>query len=100
YIPHVAEGLKELLGFDEIKKKEIEDNLTEILEQTRGELEEITIDNPEYDPEFAAIGREETYENDDDDDENNEDEDDFPKKVKSKKVIISPKPKESQRTLE
>ncbi len=58
YIPHVAEGLKEILGFDEVKKKEIEDYLEEILEHTRGQLEEIKIDNPDYDPELAKIGRE------------------------------------------
>jgi len=58
YIPHVADALKELLGLEEIKAKEIEDNLGEILEHTRGELEEITVDNPDYDPELASIGKE------------------------------------------
>ncbi|MBT4651552.1 hypothetical protein HOC13_03455 [Candidatus Woesearchaeota archaeon] len=58
YIPHVAEALRELLGLDEITKKKIEDNLGEILEHTRGELEEIKIDNPDYDPELAKIGSE------------------------------------------
>jgi len=58
YIPHVAEALGELIGLDEIKKKQIEDNLCEILEHTRGELEEIKIDNPDYDPEMAKIGSE------------------------------------------
>jgi DNA topoisomerase VI subunit B len=59
YIPHVAEGLKEILGLDVIKTKMIEDNLGEILEHTRGELKEIKIDNPDYDPELAKIGKEE-----------------------------------------
>ena len=58
YIPHVAEALKEIMKLDDIKKKEIEDNLGEILEHTRGELEEIKVDNPEYDPELAKIGKE------------------------------------------
>jgi DNA topoisomerase VI B subunit len=58
YIPHVAEALQELLGIDEINKKKIEDNLCEILEHDRGELEEIKIDNPDYDEEFAKIGSE------------------------------------------
>ncbi|MBT3814655.1 hypothetical protein HOG07_04405, partial [Candidatus Woesearchaeota archaeon] len=59
YIPHVAEALHELLGLDEISKKKIEDDLCEILEHTRGELEEIKVDNPDYDPELAKIGKEE-----------------------------------------
>ena len=58
YIPHVAEALKELLELDEIQKKKMEDNLIEILEHTRGELEEIKIDNPDYDEELANIGKE------------------------------------------
>ncbi|MBT5342870.1 hypothetical protein HOL59_04750, partial [Candidatus Woesearchaeota archaeon] len=58
YIPHVAAALQELIGLDEIKKKKIEDDLAEILEHTRGELEEIKVDNPDYDPELAKIGKE------------------------------------------
>ena len=59
YIPHVADALKEIVGFDEQKKKEIEDNLYTMLEQVRGELEEIGVDNPDYDPELAKIGQDE-----------------------------------------
>jgi len=59
YIPHVAEALGEIIDLDKIKIKQIQDNLDEILEHTRGELEEIGIDNPDYDPELAKIGREE-----------------------------------------
>ncbi len=59
YIPHVADALKEIVGFDDVKKKEIEDNLYTMLEQVRGELEEIGVDNPDYDPELAKIGQEE-----------------------------------------
>jgi DNA topoisomerase VI subunit B len=58
YIPHVAEALQELIGLDEINKKKIEDDLCTILEHTRGELEEIKVDNPDYDPELAKIGSE------------------------------------------
>ncbi len=58
YIPHVAEALKEIIGLDEIKKKAVEDDLAEILEHTRGELEEVGVENPDYDPEFARIGEE------------------------------------------
>ena len=59
YIPHVADALKNIIGLPETKKKEVEEKLAEILEHTRGELEEIGIDNPDYDPELAKIGREE-----------------------------------------
>ena len=58
YIPHVANALKEIIGFSEIDAKKIEDDLCEILEHTRGELEEIGVDNPDYDPELAKIGSE------------------------------------------
>ncbi len=83
YIPHVADALKELLELDEIQKKKMEDNLIEILEHTRGELEEIGIDNPDYDPELAKIGKEDKPKKnkkekdleDNDDDSANEDED-------------------------
>ena len=49
-----------------VKIKKVEDNLGEILEHTRGELEEIGIDNPDYDPELAKIGREEVSKDDED----------------------------------
>lgn len=58
YMPHVAEGLKGILGLSEVDAKKIEDNLAEILEHTRGELEEIKVDNPDYDEELAKIGKE------------------------------------------
>ncbi|PIN75198.1 DNA topoisomerase VI subunit B [Candidatus Woesearchaeota archaeon CG10_big_fil_rev_8_21_14_0_10_36_11] len=78
YIPHVADALKELIGLDDINTKKVEDNLYEILEHARGELEEIKIDNPEYDKELAKIGKEQ-----DDNDDNYEDE----KEVKTEKPI-------------
>ena len=56
YIPHIADALKEILKIkDEEKVKSI---LVQILEKHRGELEKIGIDNPDYDPELAAIGKE------------------------------------------
>ncbi len=59
FMPHIAEALGELLNLDEEKKKRIEDDLAEILQHERGKLEEIKVDNPDYDPEFAKIGKEE-----------------------------------------
>ncbi|HLC91015.1 MAG TPA: DNA topoisomerase VI subunit B [Candidatus Nanoarchaeia archaeon] len=90
YIPHVAEALKDIIGFDEIQKKKVEDDLAVILEHTRGELEQVGIDNPDYDEEFAKIGQEENGEEeaddfgetkkkkrkDDDSDEDNDESDD------------------------
>ncbi|MDP3990190.1 MAG: DNA topoisomerase VI subunit B [archaeon] len=64
YIPHVADAIGEIIGLGTIERKKIEDNLTEILEHVRGELEEIKIDNPDYDPELAKIGLEDDSEKD------------------------------------
>lgn len=58
FIPHVAEALGELINLTSIDRKRIEDDLSTILEDSRGKLEEIKIDNPDYDPEFAKIGKE------------------------------------------
>ncbi len=58
YIPHVADALREIAKLTEGQKKEIEEKLRAILEKTRGELEELTIENPEYDEELAKIGAE------------------------------------------
>jgi DNA topoisomerase VI subunit B len=60
YIPHVAEALKELIGLSEIDTKKVEDDLCEILEHSRGELEKIGVDNEEYDEELANMGKEDT----------------------------------------
>ncbi len=62
YIPHVADAIREIMGLKEEQKKEMEVKLAEILEQNRGELEEIGIDNPDYDPELAKIGSKEEEE--------------------------------------
>lgn len=58
FIPHMAEALRDLIGLDALRMKDVEDNLAQILEQTRGEIKEIVVDNPDYDPEFAKIGKE------------------------------------------
>ena len=58
YIPHVADALAEILGKEAVDAKRVEDDLAEILEHTRGELKEIKVDNPDYDPELAKIGSE------------------------------------------
>ncbi len=81
YIPHVASALKELLDLNEINVKDIEDNLGEILEDTRGKLQEIKIDNPDYDPELAKIGRDETPKKEVSEDEKNK------KDTKSEDVV-------------
>jgi len=62
YIPHVAEALKDLVGYkqtDEVKVKKL---LKQILEKTRGKLEKIEIENPDYDEELAKIGKKENKE--------------------------------------
>lgn len=60
FIPHVAEALGELINLNSIDRKRVEDDLSTILEDSRGKLEEIKIDNPDYDPEFAKIGKEDS----------------------------------------
>src|SRR3989344_5581556 len=62
YIPHVAEALKAIVGLTDMQKKEIEEKLAQILEHTRGEIEDIAQENTEYDEEFAKIGAEEESE--------------------------------------
>ena len=57
YIPHVAAALKDLLGYKEKDEEKVRELLETILEHKRGELEEIKVDNPEYDADLAAIGK-------------------------------------------
>jgi len=59
YIPHVAEALKEIIGFKDTDEKKVQEYLAEILEKNRGEIENIEAENKEYDEEFAKIGKEE-----------------------------------------
>ena len=60
FIPHVAEALQELLGLKKQEVEKIEEELKQILEKTRGKLEDVDFDpekNKEYDEEFASIGK-------------------------------------------
>ena len=59
YIPHVADALKELLGEKIVDVDKTKELLEQILEHKRGKLEKIGIDNPDYDPELAKIGKKE-----------------------------------------
>ncbi|HLC96481.1 MAG TPA: DNA topoisomerase VI subunit B [Candidatus Nanoarchaeia archaeon] len=58
YIPHVAEALKDLVGYGVKEEEKVKEYLKEILEKNRGKLEKIEIDNPEYDEELAKLGTE------------------------------------------
>ena len=49
-----------MINLNSIDRKRVEDDLSTILEDSRGKLEEIKIDNPDYDPEFAKIGKEDS----------------------------------------
>lgn len=57
YIPHVAEALKELVGYTQKDEEKVQSFLKEILEKKRGKLDDIEIENPDYDEEFANIGK-------------------------------------------
>ncbi len=73
YIPHVALGLKEILDLKKADEMKIQDNLKSLLEQKRGKLKKIgEIINPEYDEEFAKIGK--VVEDDNEDNNDNEEE--------------------------
>ncbi len=84
YIPHVAEALKEIVGYSQTDEQRVENCLKEILEKKRGKLESIEMENLEYDEEFAKIGQEdEQYENPDG---NAEEDEENQKKTKKKKA--------------
>ena len=57
YIPHVAEALKELLAYKKEDEEKVKEFLAEILEKSRGKIENIEIDNPDYDEGLANIGK-------------------------------------------
>ncbi|MAE42869.1 DNA topoisomerase VI subunit B [Candidatus Woesearchaeota archaeon] len=59
FIPHVGQALKDLIGFKKDEEQEVEKLLATILEKQRGELEKVEAENPEYDEEFAKIGKSE-----------------------------------------
>ncbi len=87
YIPHVAIALKELLGLKEFEQRKVETSLKEMLEQNRGQIEEIADKNEEYDEEFANIGKEDESDNESNNENNleeNQSENLSEKKSKSK----------------
>jgi DNA topoisomerase-6 subunit B len=68
YIPKLADAIKDILGTGEAEKEELEEKLFDLLEHTRGKVEDMSFDpskNEEYDAEWAKIGKEEQEENDD-----------------------------------
>ena len=80
FIPHVGEALKDLIGLKENEEKKVEKLLAEILEKTRGKLEQVEAENPEFDEEFAKIGKGE--ENEDEIEEEKEEEEEKQQKLK------------------
>ncbi len=59
YIPHVADGLREILDLKRIEVSSVEKILKQMLEKKRGKLDKVGFDpseNPDYDEEFARIG--------------------------------------------
>ncbi len=73
YIPHLASALKELLEFDDNRKKLLEEKLKELLEKKRGKIQDISHKNEEYDEEFANIGKAESDDEDNVEETNNKD---------------------------
>ncbi len=65
YIPHVAIGLKEILNLKDSEESNIVHMLEEVLEKKRGKLEQIKVENKDYDEEFAKIGKQDDEEGDD-----------------------------------
>lgn len=62
YIPKLAEAIKEILGDGEAEKERVEAKLVELLEETRGKVDDLKFDpskNEEYDEQWARIGKEE-----------------------------------------
>ena len=46
-----------MLGLRDIEEKRVEAVLKDILEKTRGKIEKVEMENPDYDEEFASIGK-------------------------------------------
>lgn len=72
YIPHIVDALKELIDIKDGDK--VKEYLVNLLEVQRGELEKIGVDNPDYDPEFAAIGNNISEDDNEEEFENNDEE--------------------------
>lgn len=76
YIPHVSLALQELLKLSTTEQKRIEANLKEMLESTRGKLDDMEFDpdkNEEYDENLAKIGKEKKTDDDKEDNKSSED---------------------------
>jgi len=69
FIPHVGQALQELIGFNDSEEQNVENILSDILEDTRGKIEEVESENTEYDAEFANIGKEDKEEQENDKEE-------------------------------
>ena len=73
----MADGLREILGLKRIEVSSVEEILRQMLEKKRGKLDKVRFDpseNPDYDEEFASIGRADEKKQDDEgnDDKNND----------------------------
>ena len=72
YIPHVSEALKELLQLKDEEKAKLEVELKELLEKTRGKLEDVEFDptkNEEFDENFAVNNKKKKSKNAEDGEE-------------------------------
>lgn len=75
YIPHLAIGLKEVLGLDKADEEIIIRNLELILEHKRGKVKDMEFDptkNTDYDEEWVKIGKDEENKNESDEEEGGE----------------------------
>ena len=62
YLPHVIDSIGDILQLTKVDKDRASDNLKELLESSRGKLDDMKFDpnkNEEYDEEFAKLGKEE-----------------------------------------
>ncbi len=57
FMPHISETLGKILKLKKEDQEKITKQLREILEKERGKLEEVGIDNPDYDKDLAKIGK-------------------------------------------
>ena len=62
FIPHVSDALKDLISLSQKDQDKLQGILKDILEKQRGKLDEIKIDNPDYDEELANMGKEDKKE--------------------------------------
>lgn len=70
FIPHISDSLIEILSLGEAEKSSIEDHLKDLLEQSRGSVEDVSFDptkNELYDESFANIGNTKNEEDEEED---------------------------------